>query len=166
MTMKPDILEICFCSFFLLVFVTYAVLEAVKIYKLKSGAWQGIIAVKSGKFLSVTSCVLFCCYVVLGVAYIALGSVLWGVTWLVLGVLAFYEAMFSRRYRFILTERRVLSNFLSSWRYDRIAGVSYSAEEGCAVFVDVRNRRVVMKMSAKEYSLLAGNLRKRVKNVK
>ena len=41
-----------------------------------------------------------------------------------------------------------------------------AAEEGCAVFVDVRNRRVVMKMSAKEYSLLAGNLRKRVKNVK
>ena len=77
MTMKPDILEICFCSFFLLVFVTYAVLEAVKIYKLKSGAWQGIIAVKSGKFLSVTSCVLFCCYVVLEVAYIALWSVLW-----------------------------------------------------------------------------------------
>lgn len=164
--MGPDILDICFCSFFLLIFVAYFVFEIVKIYKLKSGEWHGVIAVRNGRALSITSCVLFCCYVIMGVVYIALGSVLWGVTWLLLGVLAFYEVMFSRRYWFIFTGRRVISGFLTSWRYDRIGSVSYSREEGCAVFVNDRGLRKPIKMSAAEYAEVAKCLRKKVKNVK
>lgn len=164
--MGPDILDICFCSFFLLIFVAYFVVETVKVCRLKSGAWRGVIAVRKGRTLSIISCVLFCCYVIVGVAYIALGAVLWGVTWLLLGVLAFYEVMFSRRYWFIFTGRRVIFGSLSSWRYDRIGSVSYSRDDGCAVFVDGRGMRKQIKMSAAEYAEVAKYLRKKVKNVK
>lgn len=134
----------------------------------RSGRWLAL-ARKSKEHVSIKRSFLvpLCiCYAVCGIAQIVGGNELFGVLFLLFGVVILYDQRSRERYRIVMMPKAIIfpSN-LSWWKYGEIESVAYLNECGCVVIVNNKNLRAVYPMSESDYKKMVAYLRGRVENV-
>ena len=133
-----------------------------------SGRWLAL-ARKSNEHVSTkrTFLIPLCiCYAACGLAQILSGNEVFGVLFLILGVVVLYDQRSRERFRVVMMPKAIIfPSGLSWWKYEDVSKVYYLRECGCVVIINNKNLRAVYPMSEKEYKQMMAYLRGRVENV-
>ena len=135
---------------------------------IRSGRWLAL-ARKSNEHVSVKRAFLIplcLCYAACGIAQIISGNEVFGILFLVFGVVVLYDQRSRDRYRIIMMPKAIIfPSSLSWWKYGEIESVSYLKECGCVVIVNNKRLRAVYPMSERDYKHMTAYLRGRVENI-
>ncbi len=135
---------------------------------IRSGRWLAL-ARKSNEHVSIKRSFLIplcICYAACGIAQIVAGNEVFGVLFLVFGVVMLYDQRSRDRYRVIMMPKAIIfPSSLSWWKYEEIVSVAYLNESGCVIIVNNKNLRALYPMSESDYKEMTAYLRGRVENV-
>lgn len=106
------------------------------------------------------------CYAICGIVQIVADNEIFGILFLLLGVVMLYDQRSRERFRIVMMPKAIIfPSSISWWKYEDIANVTYARDCGCVVITNNKNLRAVYPMSEQDYKLMSAYLRGRVENV-
>lgn len=160
-----EIMGVVVIMLFMIPYICYLV--AVK-RGVHSGRWLALARktdahVSKKRLFLIPLCI---CYAACGIAQIRAGNEVFGLLFLLFGIVMLYDQRSRNRFRVLMMPKAIIfPSSLSWWKYAEISSVAYLKECGCVMIINKKNLRAVYPMSERDYKQMTAYLRGRVENV-